>query len=691
MTTSANIQKVYQDLIEEVHRHDHLYHVLDRPEISDFEYDQLLKKLMDLEEKYSDLRSQASPTMRVGGQPIDRFEKRAHRHPMLSLSNTYNPEELTEFFERVLRFLETETLPEYFCEPKLDGLAIELIYENGVLTSALTRGDGTTGENVISNVRTIRSIPLHLKATPPPALVEIRGEIVMYKEDFKSLNEQQQENGQEPFANPRNAAAGTIRQLDPQIARSRNLHFFGYSLGDSLGLKVESQSELHHWLHSVGIPTVSCFAPGPHKDLKFFKILDKGKHINLTLKSNDPSQILAYYKDIGSDRKELPFDLDGIVIKVNSFELQKQLGFVARSPRWATATKYAPEQGQTEVLEIAIQVGRTGALTPVAIMKPVSVGGVTITNATLHNQEELSRKDVRAGDTVIIQRAGDVIPEIVSVVLEKRPKGSLPFVMPTHCPICKTKAQHIEGEVIVRCPNSQCPARLKECFKHFVSRRAMNVERLGDKIIDALVDAGFVERLSHIFCLTKEQLLSLERQGEKSAQNIMDSLEKARHTTLARFIYGLGFRFVGEQNAKNLARHFQTLEAFLKSDEQSLLSVEGIGDRVASSLFSELQNARLLEDIKSLTNQGGIQFEKLSAQSSTFAGKTFVITGTLPQPREQIIESIEQLGGKVSSSVSKKTHYVVAGEEAGSKLEKAKELKVTVLNWDDFQALCQKK
>lgn len=663
-------QKRLEELKKEIRHHDHLYHVLDQPEITDFEYDKLFKELLEIEKKHPDLVTMDSPSQRVGSAPLSQFEKAGHRTPMLSLSNTYNTEEIFEFHERVKKFLGSDDGIEYLCEPKFDGLALELIYENGVLVSALTRGDGTTGENVTTNVKTIRSIPLKIKDAP--ALLEVRGEVFMFKEDFKELNDTQQEEGLQTFANPRNAAAGSIRQLDSRITASRPLKFFAYALGVTSEPIAKTQYDIEKKLSDFGIPSL---VNGTKKQ--------KGA---LVVVCKSAEEVVDYYNRISELRSQLPFDIDGVVIKVNSLRLQDELGTVARSPRWATAAKFPPEQAQSVVEEIRIQVGRTGALTPVAILKPVRVGGVTVTNSTLHNASEIERKDVRVGDTVIVQRAGDVIPEITEVVQNKRPKDSKPFKMPTKCPSCSEKVTQVEGEVILRCTNRLCPAVFIESLKHFVSRRALNVEKLGDKQIEQFVEAGLIKSFADIFKLDKAQLLELPRQGEKSVQNLLDSIDASKKTTLDRLIYGLGIRFVGEQTAKLLAARFGTLEKFMNASEEELLNVDEIGPKVAQSILAALSQKSFKKELDQLLHSGLILEKKVKKSASEkLAGQTFVITGTLPQPRDSVKMLIEENGGVVQNSVSKKTMFLLAGSDAGSKLEKAQSLEVQILSWEDFQ------
>jgi DNA ligase (NAD+) len=667
-----SIREKHQKLKDALRHHEYLYYVLDRPEITDYEYDQLFSELQKFEQAHEGLDLSDSPTQRVGGKPLEAFQKADHRTPMLSLSNSYSPEDITDFDERVRKFLKTERTVEYFCEPKFDGLALEIIYENGIFTQALTRGDGTTGEDVTANIRTVKAIPLRLNTKKPPALFEVRGEVLMFKQDFLDLNESQQEAGLQTFANPRNAAAGTVRQLDSKITSSRPLRFFGYALGVVEGKTFSSQEEIEDYFAEVGIPVV--------QDIKKKK---------LRRRAEGPAEVVQYYHDIENLRHELPFDIDGIVVKVNSLRLQDDLGLVARSPRWATAAKYKPQQAETVIEEIHVQVGRTGALTPVAIMRPVKVGGVTVTNATLHNQEEISRKDVRVGDSVVIQRAGDVIPEVVSVILDKRPKHAKAFEMPTHCPVCDEKVVKAEGEVVTRCVNAFCPAIVKESLKHFVSRRAMNMDKIGDRLIETFVDHKLVKHFSDFYRLKKEQILELDRQGEKSADNIMKSIEKSKHTTLSRLIYALGIRFVGEQTAKALANHYTTMEAFLKADQDSLLEVPDIGPKVAESILLWLKNSHLIKEVRALEKLG-VKIE--GPQRNTegpLSGKSFVITGTLPVKRDDAKDFIEAKGGKILSGVSSKLNYLVVGDDPGSKVEKAQGLGVTIISWDELQDLAK--
>lgn len=674
MSTSkkSTITQRAHDLRQLLAKHDYQYYVLDKPLVSDYEYDQLFNELQRLELSHPALVTADSPTQRVGGAPLSSFEKANHRLPMLSLQNSYSTEDILEFDARVKKVLQTKSDIEYFCEPKFDGVAIELVYESGVLVRALTRGDGITGEVVTANIKTIRSLPLRLAFEHAPALFEVRGEVLMFKTDFAELNKQQEDLGLDTFANPRNAAAGSIRQLDSKITAARLLRIFCYAPGLCPDQKFITQDSFVRFISQLGLPTTPLYRL-----------------------CSSAQEAVNFYHEVNEQRHKLPFDLDGIVIKVNSFALQENLGQIARSPRWASAAKFQPEQAKTTVENIIVQVGRTGALTPVAVMAPVRVGGVSITHATLHNQDELDRKDIRVGDTVIVQRAGDVIPEIVSVDLARRPENSKPFKISNRCPVCGQLATKAENESVLRCSNNLCPAILREGLKHFASRRALNIEKLGDKIIDKLVAAGLVKTFSDFYRLKQKDLLLLERQGEKSTANIIESINQSRTTTLSKFIYALGFRYVGEQTAKCLAAHFGSLDRLLAASEDDLAAVDGVGEKMAASLHGELNRADIRREITSLLEHG-LTIQHHTQHNTDKAGPlaltniTFVITGTLPLERDKIKDLIEQHGGKTSSSVSKKTNYLLAGEAAGSKLEKALELGVAVLSWDEFNALIKR-
>ncbi len=660
---NPEIYDKYAELVQKINYHNELYHTKDKPEISDYEYDKAFEELVELEKAHPGLVSENSPTQKVGGSVIASFQKVDHRLPMLSLANSYNDQDILDFDQRVKKFLRNDDQVEYFAELKLDGLSMELVYENGELVRALTRGDGVTGEDVTHNIKTIASIPKKIKHK---SLLEVRGEVLIFKKDFITMNLQNEELGLALFANPRNAAAGTIRQLDSKIAAKRPLKFFAYALGAFENIQFTSQQQTEDTLKELGFP-----------------VLEK-EYIILTSKVEN---LIKYYQDIEIKRPKLPFDIDGIVIKVNSFKLQEDLGLVARSPRWATAVKFNPEQAETVVDDIVVQVGRTGALTPVAIMKPVKVGGVTITHATLHNQDEIDRKDVRVGDTVIIQRAGDVIPEIVKVVLEKRKSNAEAFKIPQTCPSCQKKAFREEDEAIFRCQNPLCEAILIESIKHFVSRRALNVEKVGDKLIEAFVKNKLVESYSDLYKLTTDKIMSLERQGEKSTENILSSFEGSKQTTLAKFIYGLGIRFVGEQTAKLLADHFGTIENFMSSTKEELEKVPEIGIKVSEAIVKWTADKRMQKEIKDLIKVG-ITFQKPKrSMEGKLAGLSFLVTGTLPVKRDEAHQVIEENGGKLLSGVSSKLSYLIVGDDAGSKADKAQSLGVKMLNWDEFLKL----
>ncbi|MBU6374859.1 MAG: NAD-dependent DNA ligase LigA [Bdellovibrionales bacterium] len=648
------------ELTEQILHHDHCYYVLDQPEISDAAYDRLFRELQELEEAYPQLRLPYSPTQRVGGKPLDEFAKLKHGLPMLSLANALTEEELFAFDERVHRFLDLspkENL-EYFCELKFDGLSINLQYQDGLLISAATRGDGEVGEDVTQNIKTIRSIPLKLDTPSPPRFIEIRGEILLPIKDFDQLNEEQLSRGQKTFANPRNAAAGSVRQLDASIAASRPLTGFFYGMGSSQGVKFARMSEFEDQLEAWG-----------------FRV---GKNRRVC---EGASAVLKFYREIEKKRDSLPFEIDGVVVKLNRLDHLDRAGAVSRSPRGMIAFKYPPRQESTTIEDIIVQVGRTGALTPVAIVKPVRLGGATIRRATLHNQDEIDRKDIRIGDRVLIQRAGDVIPEVVQVIFESRKGNEKKFKLPNACPVCESPVERKPGEAVARCTSRNCIAQLKERLRHLVMKDALNIEGLGEKIIEQLVDNGLVRHPAELFQITKTDLLELEGFADKSSQNLIDAIANARSPELYRLIFGLGIRHVGEATAKNLARSFGSMERLIQSQEAELLEVDEIGPEMARSVveyFSHPENRHELESLLKLIRP--IVPKKVSA-GSALAGKTLVLTGTLPNlSRSDATRLIEENGGKVSSSVSKNTHYVVAGEEAGSKLEKAQALGVEILD-----------
>jgi DNA ligase (NAD+) len=679
LTTAAEHAKYLRGELE---RHNHAYYVLDRPTIPDAEYDKLFRELQALEAEHPELATPDSPTRRVGGRPLPEFAPVRHAVPMLSIRTETDAgaSGAHAFDARVRKLLgldEGAPAVEYAAELKFDGLAISLRYEDGVLVQAATRGDGETGEDVTQNIRTVHRIPLHLRGAAPP-LLEIRGEVFMSRPDFERYNERQRAAGKPTLVNPRNGAAGSIRQLDPKLAAERPLSFFAYGLGEHRGWQMPAtHGDVLAALAAMGVPVCE------HRAVL-----------------HGAEELAAFHQRILALRDELPFDIDGVVYKVNDLALQARLGFVSREPRWAVAHKYPPEEALTTVESIGVQVGRTGAITPVARLAPVFVGGVTVTNATLHNEDEVRRKDVRVGDTVIVRRAGDVIPEVVGVVFERRPMKDL--VEPLHpawellrefpdCPVCHSAIEKAEDEAIARCTGGlYCPAQRKQALLHFAGRRAMDIEGLGEKLVDQLVDAGMVKTPADIYSLGLKQLAELERMGEKSANNLLAAIEKSKQTTLPRFVFALGIRNVGEATAKDLARHFGNLDALLAADEVRLQQVPDVGPVVAASIarfFAEPHNAEVIAHLRA-AGVSWPQGEPIAAAISAIAGKTFVLTGTLPtMTRDEAKEAIEALGGKVAGSVSKKTDYVVAGSEAGSKLDKAQQLGVTILDQSQLMEL----
>ena len=663
-----NIKKKIQELIEQINTFDYQYYVLDNPSISDFEYDKIFRALAQLENANSELIQPDSPTQRVGGSAIEAFESVIHRQAMLSLNNVFEEDELIAFDKRIKDDIGIDEV-EYAVEPKFDGLAITLTYEDGIFIQGATRGDGYTGENVTHNLKTIRSIPTKLNHPNPPKLLEIRGEVLMLKKDFELLNQKQETLGEKRFANPRNAAAGSLRQLDPRITATRPLTFFSYGLGVSnplLNLKTHTETIQLLKQYNLPISDLSSSVKGV-----------KG--------------LQGFYDKVLKIRDTLAYDIDGVVYKVNSFNYQNELGFVSRAPRWAIAHKFPAEEALTEILDINVQVGRTGAITPVARLKPVFVGGVTVTNATLHNEDEMIRKDVHIGDIVSVRRAGDVIPEIVRVLIDKRPQTIKKFKMPTECPECHSPLTRIDDEAILRCSGGLiCPAQQKQSIIHFASRKAMDIEGLGDKSVEQLVSAGLIHGLADVYKLELEQLINLDRMAEKSGQKLLSAIEKSKQTTLPRFIYALGIRNVGESTAKDLAGFYGDLDEVMKQTEENLQLVPDIGPTVAKSInnfFNQTKNREVIESLIRL----GVHWPKYDINKSAsgiFSAKTFVLTGTLPSmSREEAKSIIEMNGGKVAGSVSKKTDYVVAGSDAGSKLLTAQELGVTIISQEELLKL----
>ena len=656
------IQQKIQSLKDQLNLYSYQYYTLDDPQVPDATYDRLYRELQSLEEKYPQFISSDSPTQRVGDKPLDGFTQVKHEVPMLSLDNVFSAEELREFNQRIQHRLNTTDEIEFAAEPKLDGLAISLIYKKGLLVQAGTRGDGTTGEDVTQNVRTIKSIPLKLMGNDYPALLEVRGEIFMPKAAFEALNKKAEAAGEKTFANPRNAAAGSLRQLDPKITASRHLAMYCYAVGKNDGMKnlathMQMLDQLQHW----GLPLC--------KEREVVQGVDG---------------CLAYYKKMADMRDSLPYEIDGIVYKVNRLDLQQQLGFVAKAPRWAIAHKFPAQEEITTVKKIEFQVGRTGAITPVARLEPVFVGGVTVSNATLHNMDEITRLDIREGDQVVILRAGDVIPKIVRVVPGSRQHNNPPVQLPKHCPVCGSDIIQLEGEAIARCSGGlYCPAQRKEAIKHFASRKAMDIDGLGDKLVEQLVDEKLIEHIPDLYHLTLEQLVQLERMGEKSAQNLLDALKASKETQLPRFIYALGIREVGEATAQALALYFAELDALMEADEETLQQVPDVGPIVAGHIVSFFRQPHNREIIQQLRDAGihWPAIEKPAESEQKLAGKTFVLTGTLSNmTRDEAKQALMAKGAKVTGSVSKKTDYVVAGESPGSKVAKAEKLGVEILD-----------
>ena len=665
MSLQQQIDKLRQDL----RRYEYEYHVLDNPTIPDAEYDRLFHQLKALEAEHPELITADSPTQRVGAKPLSGFAQIRHEIPMLSLDNAFSDEEFYAFVKRIedrlIRLPEPLT---FCCEPKLDGLAVSILYVNGVLTQAATRGDGTTGEDITANIRTIRNIPLQLLMDNPPARLEVRGEVFMPHEGFERLNQQALEKDEKTFANPRNAAAGSLRQLDPKITSKRPLVLNAYGIGIAEGVDLpNTHYDRLQWLKSIGIPV--------------------NPEIRLC---NGTDEVLDFYRDIQNKRSSLGYDIDGTVLKINDIALQEKLGFISKAPRWAIAYKFPAQEELTRLNDVEFQVGRTGAITPVAKLEPVFVAGVTVSNATLHNGDEIERLDIAIGDTVVIRRAGDVIPQIIGVLHDRRPADARPIVFPETCPVCDSAIVRIEGEAVARCTGGLfCAAQRKEALKHFVSRKAMDIDGVGGRLIEQLVDRELVHTPADLFKLDLTTLTRLERMGTKSAENALASLEKAKNTTLARFIFALGIREVGEATALNLANHFKTLEALQNADLEALKQVPDVGEVVANRILAFWHEPHNVAVVNDLIAQG-VHWETVETKEVTenrFKGKTVVLTGTLTQMGRNAAKALLQdMGAKVSGSVSAKTDFVIAGDAAGSKLTKAQELGVTVLTEEEFLA-----
>jgi DNA ligase (NAD+) len=673
MDSKPNIQEQIHRLREEIRYHNYRYHVLDEPEIPDVEYDRLMRQLQELEAAHPELVAPDSPTQRVGDSPVETFGTVEHKLPMLSLDNAFSEEELRDFHRRVTQRLELEddadTLA-YTAEPKLDGAAVSLLYEDGTLVRGATRGDGTTGEDITHNVRTIDAVPLHLLGSDYPRTLEVRGEVFMPKAGFEAYNDQARAAGEKTFVNPRNAAAGSLRQLDPKITAARPLDMYVYSVGFvEDGQLPGRHSEILDRLQAWGLKTC------PER-----RVVE------------GVEGCLRYYAAMAARRDSLSYEIDGIVFKVDDLRQQRELGFVSRAPRWAIAHKFPAQEEMTEVLGVEFQVGRTGALTPVARLSPVFVGGVTVSNATLHNMDELQRKDVRVGDTVIIRRAGDVIPEVVSVVKRRRPKGTSPVVLPARCPVCESAVMREEGEAVARCTGGlYCSAQRAQALKHFVSRKAMDIEGLGAKLIDQLVASERVNTPADLYQLGQDELSAMERMGEKSAQNLVEAIEESKSTSLARFLFALGIREVGEATAASLASHFGKLSSILDASESELVSVPDVGPIVASRIrafFDEPHNREVIARLQASGVSWPESEPKASAEDGPLSGKTFVLTGTLlAMTRDEAKTRIQEHGGKVTGSVSKKTNYVVYGDKPGSKYSKARDLGVATLDEEEFKTL----
>ncbi|GAA0852743.1 NAD-dependent DNA ligase LigA [Aliiglaciecola litoralis] len=673
MTQAVNIKEQLQQLRAQINEYNYQYYVLDDPSVPDAEYDRLMRELLAIENDHPELVEHDSPSQKVGGEALRAFTQVEHQVPMLSLDNAFDDEELKAFDKRIQDRLNQQVSLDYSCEPKLDGLAVSILYEQGQLVQAATRGDGRVGENITNNVKTIANVPLSLRGNDFPARLEVRGEVFMPKQGFEQLNLSQKEAGKKVFANPRNAAAGSLRQLDPKISASRPLLFYAYSMGlveGEITAMANSHSQRLMQLSEWGLPIC--------KEASTAKGID---------------ECHAYFAKIGEARSQLSYEIDGVVFKIDSIDLQNQLGFVSRAPRWAIAQKFPAQEQMTQLLDVEFQVGRTGAITPVARLEPVFVGGVTVSNATLHNQDEINRLGVKKRDTVIVRRAGDVIPQVVSVVLQQRPQDAQDIVFPKQCPVCQSAVEQVEGEVVVRCSAGLfCAAQRKEAMKHFASRKAMDIDGLGDKLVEQLVDQGMVSSPADFFRLDVSQLSNMERMGEKSAANLVNALMDAKQTTLPKFLFALGIREVGETTALNLAMHFRSLDALKSASLEDLQEVKDVGVIVAQHAFNFFHEQHNLDVINDLVAVGlnWPDIEKPSEDQQPLLGQTFVLTGTLETwSRNDAKARLQALGAQVSGSVSAKTDYLVAGEKAGSKLTKAQDLGIEILDEQAMIALIE--
>lgn len=658
-----------QDLREQINHHNYLYYVLDSPEVSDAEYDRLFDELLKLEADHPQLVTPDSPTQRVGASPLEEFRTVRHTLPMLSLNKATSEAEFMDFHRRVCELSKgSGEEVAYVVEPKFDGLAVELVYRDGVFISGSTRGDGLTGEDVSQNLRTVKTIPLRLMTKPAPPLIEVRGEIIIDKEDFAGLNREREKAGEAPFANPRNAAAGSVRQLDPKVTSTRPLSLFVHGTGRVQGQDLTSQWEALQYLKGIGLKV--------------------SQYVDLC---EDVGRVKAYYQRILALRNDLPYEIDGIVIKVNDYGLQTRLGELSRSPRWAVAWKFPPQQEHTRVRDIVVSVGRTGAITPVAILDPVRVGGVEVGRATLHNEDEVRKKDVRIGDSVVVQRAGDVIPEVVMVIESRRTGSERPFTMPDRCPVCGSRVERPQGEAIHRCTGIACPAQIKENLVHFASKGAMDIDGLGNKLLEQMVDRGIIRDQADLYFLKKEDLMQMDRMGDKLAENILNAVDRSRNPSLASLIYALGIRNVGTHMAGVLAGHFKSVERLAAQGLEELMQVHEVGPIVAQSIYNFFHNPENLRVLERL-QQGGVVFpaKKGEERKASLKGKTFVLTGGLDSfTREEARKAVERLGGRVTSSVSKKTDFVVVGKDPGSKADDAIRLGIKTLSEEEFRRLLE--